>query len=61
MGEITIVIKGINEVKKNLNLDERDLRNDLLELTNAGLSLSAASKYLAHKHNIPKNKIYNMY
>ena len=47
MGEITIVIKGINKKRKTLNLIKISLKKDLYELTNAGLSLSAASKYLA--------------
>ena len=60
MGEITIVIKGINKTKKNFEFNKNELKNDLYELTNAGLSLSAASKYLALKNNISKSKIYNI-
>ena len=33
---------------------------DLKELINAGLSLSAASKYLAKKNDIKKSIIYNL-
>ena len=60
LGEITIVVKGINK-KNNLEIDESTLRMELLELTKAGLSLSAASKYLAKKNGLKKSFIYNMY
>jgi len=59
-GEVTIVIKGINE-KINLDYDESILKKDLIELVNAGLTLSAASKYLAKKNGIKKSLIYNLY
>ena len=59
IGEITIVIKGINK-KKDLNLDKFIIKKDLNELINAGLSLSAASKYLAKKNGIKKSEIYNL-
>jgi len=59
IGEITIVIKGINK-KKDLNLDKLIIKKDLNELINAGLSLSAASKYLAKKNGIKKSEIYNL-
>ena len=58
-GEITIVIKGINE-KKDFNLDKLTIKKDLNELISAGLSLSAASKYLAKKNGIKKSEIYNL-
>ena len=58
IGEITIVIKGIK--KNNLNLDRFILKKDLNDLINAGLSLSAASKYLAKKNGLKKSEIYNM-
>ena len=59
IGEITIVIKGIKK-DKNEEVNKLDLRKDLNELTNAGLSLSAASKYLAKKYGIKKSIIYNL-
>ena len=59
IGEITIVLKGIDKSMSIFN--EADLRKDLKELINAGLSLSAASKYLAKKKNLTKNLIYNLY
>ena len=59
IGEITVVIKGID--KKNMSkVNEADLKKDLKELINAGLSLSAASKYLAKKNGLKKTIIYNL-
>ena len=59
IGEITIVIKGVHK-EKNEEINKSDLKKDLNELTNAGLSLSAASKYLAKKYGIKKSIIYNL-
>ena len=60
LGEITIVIKGID--KSNIvEINESDIKKELEELINAGLSLSAASKYLAKKKNLTKKTIYNLY
>ena len=59
IGEITIVIKGINK-KRNLEFEESNLKKELTELVNAGLSLSAASKYLAKKNGLKKSVIYNL-
>ena len=60
MGEITVVIKGINKGDKTLDFDKYELKKDLNELIEAGLSLSAASRYLAKKSNLTKNIIYNL-
>ena len=60
IGEITIVIGGIH-FENSLKFDEYELKKELYNLKKAGLSLSAASKYLAKKNNIPKNLIYNLY
>jgi len=57
-GEITVVVKGIK--KGDLNIDKLTIKKDLHHLINAGLSLSAASKYLAKKNGIKKSEIYNM-
>lgn len=57
-GEITIVIKGIK--KGDLNPDKLTIKKDLNDLINAGLSLSAASKYLAKRNGLKKSEIYNM-
>ena len=59
IGEITIVIRGIHK-EKNEEINKSDLKKDLNELINAGLSLSAASKYLAKKYGIKKSIIYNL-
>ena len=59
IGEITIVIKGIHK-ENNKEINKTELKKDLNELTNAGLSLSAASKYLAKKYGIKKSIIYNL-
>ena len=61
LGEITVVIKGINKLKKNFEFDKFELKKELDELIKAGLKLSGASKYLAKKYNLKKNVIYNLY
>ena len=61
LGEITVVIEGRNKSKNNTPSDNFQIKRDLNDLTTAGLSLSAASKYLAKKNNIPKSIIYDMY
>ena len=61
LGEITVVIKGENRNKKNLEFDELELKKELTNLIDAGLSLSQASKYLAKKNNLSKSIIYKMY
>ncbi len=60
VGEITIVIKG-NEKPYSSDFNTEALRKELCELIEAGLSLSAASKYLAKKNNLTKRLIYNLY
>ena len=60
IGEITVVIKGTNK-NKTSEINEYILKKDLNELVDAGLTLSAASSYLAKKNNIKKNLIYNLY
>ena len=60
LGEVTVVIKGIsqnNKFESNIFF----LKKDLHELINAGLSLSAASKFLAKKTNLPKSEIYKLH
>ena len=59
IGEITLVIKGINN-PQNVEFDKYKIKNELNELVKAGLSLSAASKYLAKKNNLTKNMVYNL-
>ena len=60
IGEITIVIKGINKTKKQ-DFDESLIKKELHALIDAGLSLPAASKYLAKKENLTRKIIYNLY
>ena len=60
IGEITIVIKGKNKIQTS-EINEFILKRDLSELIDAGLTLSAASSYLAKKKNIKKSLIYNLY
>ena len=59
VGEITLVIKGSKQEKNN-KIKDYDIKIDLHELINSGLSLSAASKYLAKKYGIKKSIIYNL-
>ena len=61
LGEITIVVKGINKEIQNCVLNEQYLKEELNDLVQAGLSLSAASRYLSKKNNISKNIIYKLY
>ncbi len=58
LGEITIVIKGIR--KRDFNPNQSIIKKDLNDLVNAGLSLSAASKYLAKKNGLKKSEVYNL-
>ncbi len=58
IGEITVVVKGIK--KRDLNPDKSIIKKELNDLINAGLSLSAASKYLAKRSGLKKSEIYNM-
>ena len=59
IGEFTIVVKGIKNTN-NQTFNEIALKKELNELIKAGLSLSAASKYLAKREKLPKNKVYNL-
>ena len=61
IGEITLVIGGLNKTIQTYDYDKDEIKKELNELINAGLSLSAASKYLAKKKNLKKNTIYNLY
>ena len=58
IGEITIVIKGIK--KGDFNPNKTIIKKDLNDLLDAGLSLSAASKYLAKKNGLKKSEVYNL-
>ena len=61
LGEISLVVKGINKEIQNCVLNEQYLKEELNDLVQAGLSLSAASRYLSKKNNISKNIIYKLY
>ena len=61
LGEITVVIKGINKKVEKSEFHESYLKTELNELIEAGLSLSAASRYLAKRNNLSKNFIYKLY
>ena len=58
IGEITIVVKGIN--KRDVNPNNSIIKKELNDLIDAGLSLSAASKYLAKKNDLKKSDVYNL-
>jgi len=58
IGEITIVIKG--KTKGDFNPNKSIIKKDLYDLIDAGLSLSAASKYLAKKNGLKKSEVYNL-
>ena len=60
LGEITIVIKGFSK-NKYQDFDKSFFKRELHDLIDAGLTLSAASKYLAKKKNLKKSIIYNLY
>ena len=60
IGEITLVIAGEKNLR-NLEFDKYKLEKELTDLIEAGLSLSAASKYLAKKNNLKKSIIYKMH
>ena len=61
LGEITMVIKGIDKKKCSPEINKVLLKKELDELIKAGISLSSASKYLAKKNSCKKNEIYNLY
>ena len=61
LGEITVVIKGIEKKNQKNKFDDIELKKELDDLINAGLTLSGATKYLAKKNNLTKRLIYNMY
>ena len=59
VGEITLVIKGKENNDKEFN--KFLIKKELNDLIDAGLSLSAASSYLAKKKNLNKSEIYNLH
>ncbi len=61
LGEITVVIKGKEKSKEKSEFNKIYLKQELIDLVKAGLSLSKAASYLAKKSNLRKSEIYNMY
>lgn len=59
-GEFTILLSAFKNADNN-NIDPIELKRELQELVGIGLSLTAASKYLAKKNNLSKRFIYNLY
>ena len=59
LGEITIIIRGLDKTTQS-ELNKTILKKELKELIEAGLTLSAASKYLAKKRSLNKKLIYNL-
>tara|TARA_B100000989_G_scaffold203619_1_gene154091 strand:+ start:357 stop:1223 length:867 start_codon:yes stop_codon:yes gene_type:complete len=60
LGEITVVINGIDKTKTKSKYDNFELKKELNDLMNAGLSLTQASKYIAKKNGLKKSEIYNL-
>ena len=58
-GEFTILLSAFENADNNI--DPIELKRELKELVDIGLSLTAASKYLAKKNNLSKRFIYNLY
>ena len=61
LGEITIVVKGVINNYQDNEFNRDELKKELNELIREGLTLSAASRYLAKKNNLRKNLIYSLY
>ena len=59
-GEFTLIIKGCERSEINDDSKINEIKEDLIYLTNSGLSHSKASFYLARKYNISKSKIYKL-
>ena len=59
-GEFTIIIAGNKRIYNKVELIEKDLKKDLIELIKAGLSHAAASNYLSQKTGKSKNYIYRL-
>ena len=54
LGEITIVIKGVINNYQDNEFNRDELKKELNELIREGLTLSAASRYLAKKITLEK-------
>ena len=60
IGEFTILLKGL-EIKNTSDFNNIELKKELHDLVEIGLSLPVASKYLAKKKNLSRRDIYNLY
>ena len=60
LGEFTITLKGIEKTNDS-EFNELDLKKELHNLLDAGLSLSSASRYLAKEKNVKKSDIYKLH
>ena len=58
-GEYTIIVEGNKSFRKK-NIKHEEIKKELLDLINAGLSHSSAATYLAKKYTMPKNYIYKL-
>jgi len=59
-GEFTIIMSRYKKTKIDEISEIKSLKEDLIYLTNAGLSHSKAANFLSKKHNISRNKVYNL-
>ena len=59
-GEYTLVLSGNKNIINKDDLIEKDLKKDLIDLMEAGLSHSSASNYLSKKSGKSKNYIYKL-
>ena len=57
LGEFTLVIKGISKQKETFEVNEFELKKELIDLINAGLSLSQASNIWQKKIIYLKNNL----
>ncbi len=59
-GEITIVVEGTSQ-KQNEEIDIVVIKEEIKKLVEAGLTFSAAAKYLSKKGGFSKNIIYDIF
>ncbi len=59
-GEYTLIISGSFKNVISENIGTLKIKNELIDLIEAGLSHSSAASYLSKKTGQSKNKIYNM-
>jgi len=59
-GEFTIIIGRYKKTEIDEISEIKSIKDDLIYLTNAGLSHSKAAYFLSKKHNISRNKIYSL-